>query len=132
MSERGSAAFRAAEERLDREIGMLLQLGVLIAAVVASVGGLVYFVRHGGEPAFYDVFRGEPQDLRSVWGVVRDAAALRGRAVIQLGLLLLVATPVARVALTLVAFARLGDRRYAFITGLVLAALLFSLLGGPS
>jgi uncharacterized membrane protein len=50
--------------------------------------------------------------------------------VIQLGLLLLVATPIARVALSLIGFFRQGDRKYVVITAIVLGILLFSLVGG--
>jgi uncharacterized membrane protein len=117
------------EERLEHLIGTLLRAGVVCAAAVALLGGVVFLARHGSEPASYNVFHGEPQDLRTVPGVVREALTLRGRGLAQLGLLLLIATPVARVVFTLVAFARAGDRRYVVVTGIVLAALLFSLVG---
>ena len=122
----------APHERLEETIGTLLRVGVAGAAAVAIIGGLVFLARHGSETASYGVFRGEPQDLRSIGGVLRDARTLSGRGVIQLGLLLLIATPIARVALTLVAFERLGDRRYVVITGIVLALLLASLVGVSS
>jgi uncharacterized membrane protein len=61
---------------------------------------------------------------------VRDALAMRGRGIIQLGLLLLIATPVARVAISVVAFAVQRDRLYVAITLLVLAILLCSLMSG--
>jgi uncharacterized membrane protein len=124
-----SGTFAAAEERMEQMIGTLLRVGVVVAASVASVGGVVFLLRHGSEPAFHGVFRGEPQDLRSVGGILRDVIALRGRAMIQLGLLLLIATPIARVALALYAFARSGDRRFVAITAVVLALLVFSLFG---
>lgn len=63
-------------------------------------------------------------------GVIGSALSLHSLGVIQLGLLLLVATPIARVALSLVAFMRQRDRRYVLITAIVLAILLFSLAGG--
>jgi len=122
----------AHHERVEADIGTLLRVGVSVAASVAAIGGLMYLARHGTETASYGVFRGEPQDLRSIAGVLHDVFAGRGRGVIQLGLLLLIATPIARVALTLVAFARIGDRRYVVITTVVLALLLVSLLGVPS
>jgi len=118
-----------AEERLERLIGTLLRVGVVSAAAVALLGGVVFLARHGAEPASYGVFHGEPQDLRTVRGVLQEAESLSGRGLTQLGLLLLIATPVARVVFTLVAFARAGDRRYVVVTGIVLAALLFSLVG---
>jgi uncharacterized membrane protein len=54
--------------------------------------------------------------------------ALRGRGIIQLGLVLLIATPVARVAFLIYAFARQGDRLYAVIASIVLALLVYGLL----
>jgi uncharacterized membrane protein len=56
--------------------------------------------------------------------------ALRPASVIQLGLLLLIATPVARVAMSLVAFILQRDRVYVVVTLIVLAVLIFSLTGG--
>ncbi|MGD0007842.1 MAG: DUF1634 domain-containing protein [Terriglobia bacterium] len=78
----------------------------------------------------FTVFVGEPADLRNVSGIVRDALALRGRGLIQLGLLLLIATPVARVAFSVVAFAMQRDRLYVVVALIVLAVLMYSLTGG--
>jgi uncharacterized membrane protein len=131
MNARRASSSRIPDEVLDRQIGILLRAGVVSAAAIALLGGALFLARHGSEPATYDVFHGEPQDLRSVGGVFREVLMLRGRAIIQLGLLLLVATPVARVALTLVAYARQRDWRFVGIASLVLALLLFSLSGSP-
>jgi len=49
---------------------------------------------------------------------------------IQLGLLLLIATPVARVAFSVVAFAMQRDRLYVAVALIVLAVLMYSLMGG--
>jgi uncharacterized membrane protein len=73
---------------------------------------------------------GEPTDLRSVSGIVTDALSLQARGIIQLGLLLLVATPVARVAFSAFAFAQQRDRTYVMVTLGVLAVLVYSLVGG--
>ena len=90
---------------------------------------LVYLARHGREPADYRVFQGEPSELRSVPGVVRDAMELSGRGIIQLGLLFLIATPVARVIFSIWGFAAERDRMYVVFTVIVLAILIFSLVG---
>jgi uncharacterized membrane protein len=68
--------------------------------------------------------------LRSVSGIVTDALSLQARGIIQLGLLLLVATPVARVAFSAFAFAQQRDRTYVMVTLSVLAVLVYSLVGG--
>ena len=113
---------------VEQLVGNLLRAGVVLASVVVLAGGLLYLVRHGTAPADYRVFRGEPADLKGVFGILRDAASLSGRGLIQLGLLLLLATPVARVALTVFAFARQHDRLYAGVALFVLSVLLYSLI----
>lgn len=118
------------DREVEQILGKLLQAGVLISAAVSLLGGAFYLLHSGGEPADYGTFRGVGGGLDSVRGVLRGAAEMRSRAVIQLGLLLLILTPIARVALSLLAFVHQRDRMYVGITGLVLALLLFSLVGG--
>jgi uncharacterized membrane protein len=117
------------EFRIEQTLGNLLRAGVLIAAAVVTVGAIIYLARHGGEAPAYKMFRGEPADLRSIGGIWSDAVALRGRGLIQFGLLLLIATPVARVAFSVYAFARERDTQYVAITLIVLALLAYSLIG---
>ena len=118
------------EHAVQQIVGRLLQVGVLVAAVVVVIGGTALLLQHGGATADYRVFRGVEAPLRSLVGIGRAALALDSRGVVQLGLVLLIATPIARVALTLVAFAIQRDRVYVALTAVVLALLLFGLLGG--
>jgi uncharacterized membrane protein len=118
------------EQQVEEIVGNLLRAGVILAAVVVAVGGILYVVRHGGATPDYRVFRGEPADLRSVSGIVTDAWSMQSRGIIQLGLLLLVATPVARVAFSVFAFMQERDLTYVLVTLIVLAVLLYSLVGG--
>jgi uncharacterized membrane protein len=115
------------EKRVERTIGALLQTGVIAAALVVLTGGMLYLARYASAPTDFRLFHGEPSDLRHASGILKDAAALRPRGIIQLGLLLLIATPVARVAFTVFAFAYARDWRYVFITLVVLALLIYSL-----
>lgn len=118
------------DERVEGIIGRLLRAGVLLAATIVALGAAIFLARHGGELPPYRVFRGEPTDLRTLSGILAQALSFRGRNIIQLGLLLLIATPVARVAFSIAAFALERDRLYVIVTLLVLAVLLFSLAGG--
>jgi uncharacterized membrane protein len=111
-------------------IGRVLRGGVFTAAIVAVFGGLIYLRRHGASLPEYATFHGVPSGLDSVHGIIRGALQGRGRWITQLALLLLVATPVARVALSAAAFAKERDWTYAAISALVLALLLYSFLGG--
>jgi uncharacterized membrane protein len=117
------------DQKTEEIIGTLLRLGVTLAAGVVLVGGLFYLGGHGGEPADYKVFRGEPSDLRHVGSIVHDAVTLRSRGIIQLGILLLIATPIARVIFAVFAFAAERDKMYVVFTLMVLAILLYSLIG---
>jgi uncharacterized membrane protein len=117
------------DRRLDVVIGNLLRFGVVVSAVVVLVGGILYLARNGRSPTDYRVFRGEPSELRSVGGILRDAVTLNGRGVIQLGLLLLIATPVARVAFSIFGFAEEHDHMYVVIASIVLLVLACSLIG---
>jgi len=118
------------DDQVDQLLGNLLRIGVFIATIVAAIGGVLYLTQHGLEQVDYHVFLGEPVELRRVGGIVRGAIGLHARAVVQLGLVLLIATPVARVAMSLVAFALQRDRVYIVVTSIVLALLIFSLTGG--
>ena len=120
---------REQDTRVQQAVGNLLRAGVLLSAMVVLGGGVLFLLRHGGSVPNYRVFRGEPVNLRGFTGIVRDAFAGSGRGIIQLGLLILVATPVARVAFTAVAFAFERDRTYVLVALLVLSLLLKSLAG---
>jgi len=117
------------DRKVEDLIGNLLRVGVLLSAVVVFTGGVVYLARHGGEAADYRVFHGEPNELRTIPGVLRETFAFQGRGIIQLGLLLLIATPVARVALSILGFAAERDRMYVAFAVIVLVILLYSLFG---
>ena len=117
------------DQGIENVMGNLLRGGVLLAAFVVSVGAIIYLLRHGHTPVDYRMFRGEPADLRTVRGIVRDCFTLRGRGIIQFGLLLLVATPVARVGFSIFAFAKEHDRTYVVLTLIVFSVLLYSLIG---
>lgn len=118
-------------ERVDRIMGNLLRAGVLLASALVAAGAALYLARHGGERPDYQVFRGEPAELRTIGGIVRAALRPSGRGLVQLGLLALVATPVARVAFALLAFAVQRDRAFVLVTLVVLATLLYGLFGTP-
>jgi uncharacterized membrane protein len=118
------------DERIENVVGNLLRSGVVLAGLVVLVGAVVFLARHGEARPHYAIFRGEPSDLRHVGGIVADTRAGEGRGIIQLGLLLLIATPVARVLFSVAGFLLEGDRLYVVITLIVFAVLVFSLAGG--
>jgi uncharacterized membrane protein len=119
----------AADERFDIALAYLLRAGVLLSACIVLCGGVRVLMAHGLERTAYDVFRGEPASLRSARGLVGQAIQLRGRGLVQLGLLLLIATPIGRVVFSVAGFARQRDWLYVGITLVVLALLAYSHIG---
>ncbi len=117
------------DQRVDEIIGTLLRYGVLLSAAVVAAGGIWYLVQYGFSTPAYHVFRGEPEYLRHVHGILTGVPGFHCRRMIQLGLVLLIATPVGRVAFSVVAFALQRDRAYVVITLIVLTVLLLSLTG---
>jgi uncharacterized membrane protein len=111
-------------------IGNILRWGVAAAATIIFIGGGYYLFLYGGDLPNYRSFQGEPEDLRAVGSIVKAAFALRSRGIIQFGLLLLIAVPIARVIFSVFAFAMERDYSYVVITLIVLTFLMFSLLGG--
>jgi uncharacterized membrane protein len=109
------------DERLEQIVGNLLRAGVVLAAAVVLAGGIWYLILSGGKPIEYSKFQPSVRDIHAV-------AHLPGpEAVILAGLLILIATPVARVVLSLVGFAAERDWQYVVCTVIVLAVLLYSI-----
>jgi len=117
------------DDRVEGLIANLLRMGVLIAALVVIGGAVPYLGHHPRAHAGYKTFHGEPGNLKSVHGIIGSAFSGDARGIMQLGLLLLIATPIARVIFSAVAFAIQGDRMYVGFTLIVLAVLLYSLFG---
>jgi uncharacterized membrane protein len=100
-------------------VSRVLRGGVLLAAVVTTVGAVIYLAQHPGQSIDYSTFTGASLSAGST-----------GESIMALGLVLLVATPIARVALLAVAFLLEHDRLYTAVSTLVLAVLLVSIVAG--
>jgi uncharacterized membrane protein len=109
------------DDRMEQTIGTLLRIGVAAAAVVVAGGGVWYLAANGSAAVAYGRFDGEYRGLREM------AQLSAPEKLILAGLLLLVATPVARVVFSLAAFRLERDGVYVAITLAVLGVLLYSL-----
>ncbi len=117
------------ERQVEILVGNLLRYGVLLASTLILIGGALYLIYHGKETPNNQIFHGEPPAFRSPEGIATSALSGR-RGIIQLGLLLLIATPVARVAFSLLAFMRQRDITYIILTLIVLTGLVISFIAG--
>jgi uncharacterized membrane protein len=116
------------DQRVEILVGLMLRTGVLLAAAVVLTGGILYLIQSHGVRSDYTHFRGEPQELMTVSGIAHGVATLDARSVIMLGLLILIATPVARVGMCIVGFFFEHDRMYVVVSTAVLLILLYSLV----
>jgi uncharacterized membrane protein len=111
-------------------IGQVLRYGVVISMLVVVFGGVVYIHRHGYSIADYSVFKGVPDFIHSPAGIINGIFTFRGRAIIQAGIVLLIATPIIRVLFSAIGFVLEKDYLYVAITLIVLAIIIISMLSG--
>lgn len=112
---------------IDQTIGLLLRYGMYLAAAVILLGAVLFLVRHGAEHPDYRTFQLLSPTLRSPVAIVEESIHGSAMSIMQLGILLLIATPIARVVFSVGAFALRRDKLYVLISGVVLAVLLYSL-----
>ena len=117
------------DERIDIIIGNILRIAVIISAIFVLAGAVIYLTRHGQEMPNYGVFSGVPKNLSSLREITESAWNIRSVGIIQLGLLILIFTPVARVAFSVIAFLLERDYMYVIFTLIVLTVLLLSITG---
>jgi uncharacterized membrane protein len=123
-------AMQFSDRTMERVVSVILRSGVLLSGTVVFLGGALYLAWHAGDRVDYRIFHAQPPSDRLVHGILAGALTGRGLSIIQLGVLLLLATPIVRVAFSIIGFAIERDKLYVLITSLVLAILLFSLIDG--
>ena len=116
------------EKRFEALIGIAAAHGSGAGGDGGAGGGIFYLTKYGGLKPDYRIFRGEPSDLRSIEGVLGTRFRCIRAESFSLGLLLLIATPIARVAFSVAGFASERDWLYVGITLVVLGVLIYSLL----
>lgn len=136
MSEANTGALQQEPRWVDVAISNLLRGGVLLSVAVVLIGITLTFIHHrdyfSSRPALGELTQVGVHFPNSVAGVVHGIVEHRGQAIISAGLLLLIATPVARVAFSILIFIVERDPLYVVITSVVLLLLLLSLFLGAA
>ncbi|RFM27706.1 DUF1634 domain-containing protein [Deminuibacter soli] len=118
------------DKKLELLMGNLLRLGVLFSAALVFIGGILYLFQTHTGVEHYHVFNGETTHLLNLTQIFHGILRLEGASIIQAGVLLLLATPVARIILSVFGFMAEKDYLYVFITLLVLGIITLSILSG--
>jgi len=121
---RGQGAFKDAD--MQAIIGWILRVGVILSIGIVVIGGVIFVYKHGHSIPDYSTFKSVPYFVHNI----EDIANLKGQAIIQAGIILLIATPVIRVAFSAIGFILEKDHLYTFITLLVLLIIVISMLTG--
>jgi uncharacterized membrane protein len=111
-------------------IGWVLRAGVFVSMLVVFIGGVIYLYRHGQTIANYHEFKGIPDFVHSPAGIINGILTFRGRAIIQAGIVLLIATPIVRVVFSAIGFIIEKDYLYTGITFIVLLIIVISAFSG--
>ena len=119
---------RLNDKQVEIFIGQVLRAGMLLSVAVTLLGLFLYLLHHASTVPNYHTFHSVSRGLLHPGALLPEAFHGEPLAIIQFGILLLIATPVARVAFLVGAFALERDRLYVFVSGLVLAVLLYSLV----
>ncbi|ALL07330.1 hypothetical protein AQ505_18665 [Pedobacter sp. PACM 27299] len=115
---------------MEQLIGQVLRYGVLTSGMIAIIGGIWYLIQSGSGIPNYTSFSGEPAGYTSLTGIIKGLAAGSAKEIIQLGVVILIATPILRIVFSLVSFILEKDRLYVVITLIVLLIIIFSMFGG--
>lgn len=108
-------------------MGKLLITGVIISGSLILIGGIYYLIQEGLSLPHFKTFRGVPSNLKSVKQIFTGFIHLDSLSLIQMGLLLLIATPIARVIFSVIGFLFEKDYLYVLISLIVLAIIAYSI-----
>jgi uncharacterized membrane protein len=111
-------------------LGQVLRAGTIISISIVFIGGVFYLLRHGHTIADYRVFKGLPDFVQHASGIFNGIFSLKGQAIIQFGIILLIATPIFRVIFSAIGFVLEKDYLYVGISLLVLLIIFMSMLSG--
>jgi len=115
-----------ADRNIEVILGDLLRIGVIIAGSVVVIGAVLFLFRHGSEIPSYHIFKPDSFHFSDFKGLFQGIVAFRSVSIMELGILILIATPVLRVLFSVFAFAYEKDYMYVIFTAIVLLVLIFS------
>jgi len=111
-------------------LGTLLRAGVIISMTIVFIGGIIFLIHHKGVIVDYKVFKPEISEFSSIAAIFNGVGTLRGDAIVQFGILMLIFTPIARIIFAIFSFFLERDYLYVLIGFIILTIIIISLSGG--
>ena len=116
-----------ADQDIQIILGTLLRVGVILAMTVVLVGGVMYLIEYGNNLVDYSIFKPFDNEYATIEAIFKGLYTMDSKAIIQLGTILLIFTPITRVVFSIFSFLIERDYLYALIGLFVLSVILFSL-----
>jgi len=115
---------------LNRSVGNLLRLGVILSVITSLIGFIKLFLEGFRMPKKYRLLEmGDSSE--KVWGHFWETLCKgEGMAIIQLGILFLIVTPLMRIVFALIGYLKEKDYTYVLVSLIVLAIMIVSFLTG--
>lgn len=115
---------------LNRSVGNLLRVGVILSVVTSLFGFIKLFLEGFKMPKDYTSLEIPGDNIwRTFWNSLMN---FEGMAIIQLGILILIFTPLVRILFALIGYLKEKDYTYVVISFIVLGIMLVSFLMGFS
>ena len=128
----GYEQYSPCTEQASEIISLTLRVGVLLASAIGMVGGAPFMSHHAQEFVSFGRFAGTNSPFASTSTILSSLRsgddAIRSLSITQIGILVLLLTPITRVAFSIIGFAMERDRLYFAITSIVLLTLLTSVV----
>ncbi|RZK48173.1 MAG: DUF1634 domain-containing protein [Pedobacter sp.] len=108
-------------------LGRILRYGVFTAMIVVGFGAVLYLLQEGSSLVNYQDFRENAYPIQSFRQMINGLLFAQGSSYIQMGLCILILTPIIRLLLAIYSFAVEKDYLYVVIGLIVLTIILVSL-----
>ncbi len=115
------------DEQVEGLIGQVLRIGTTVSCGITFIGLCIFMVHNARAIPHYHIFLSSLGQFYGPSQLMQHVMQGQATALIELGILILIATPVARVAFLVIAFALERDHMYVGVSALVLVILLYSI-----
>ncbi len=116
------------DDKLELLLSNLLKIGVIISGIITFIGAILFLFQHGFEISNYHDFKPHPFHLSDLNSFFRSIISFRPESIMELGLLILIATPVLRVFLSFLAYSFQKDYMYIIFSLIVLMVMVIGFL----